>query len=172
MASGDTLIVFTALHNIPPGSRFATIDIFSDGSTPTLTHPVLDFDPGGTTEFADFIGVMPRHYGGGGVTVTIGFSSDATTGNVKWDAFFKSVSDDSDDLDSKAFAAANSVTIATANVAGEVKYASITFTDGADMDSIAVGEMFILRIERDSADGADTMNSNDAELHFVEVKET
>lgn len=172
MASGDTLVVLTALNNSPPATRYATFDTFSDGSTPALTHPVLDFDPGATTEFADFICVMPRHYGGGGLTITVGWSSDATTGNVKWDIFLKSVTDDADDLDTKAFAAANSVTATTATAAGEVDYAAITFTDGADMDSIAAGEMFILRLERDSADAADTMDSNDAELHFIEIKET
>ncbi len=42
-------------------------------------------------------------------------------------------------------------------------------TDGADMDSVAVGELFRLKITRDaSSDDAD----NDAELHAVELKET
>ncbi len=133
---------------------------------------MLDFDPGATTEFADFIGVMPANYDGGGLTVTIGWSSDATTGAVKWDGAFKSVTDDADDLDSKAFASIQTVTATTATAAGEVDYADITFTDGAQMDSVAAGEMFVFRLERDSADAADTMDSNDAELHFVKIAET
>jgi hypothetical protein len=170
MASGDTLVVFTALNNSPPTTRFATQDTFVDGSTPTLQYPVLDFDPGATTEFADFISVMPGQYdGSSAIEVVIGWSSDATSGNVKWDISFKSVSDDVDDLDTKAFAAIQSITDATASAAGEVVYSVIDFTN-AQADSVGANEMFILRIERDSADAADTMNSNDAELHTVEVR--
>lgn len=170
MATGDTLVAFTALHNSPPATRFATLDSFSDGSTPATSHPVLDFDPGATTEFADFTGVMPGQWDGTtAITVVLGWSSDATTGNVKWDVQFKSVTDDADDLDTKAFAAIQSVTATTASAAGEVDYASINFSV-AQADSIAPNEMFILRVERDSADAADTMDSNDAELHFVEIK--
>jgi hypothetical protein len=51
-------------------------------------------------------------------------------------------------------------------------YTGITFTDGADMDSVAAGDLFILRVRRESSDtGNDTM-SNDAHLWVVEVKET
>jgi hypothetical protein len=35
-----------------------------------------------------------------------------------------------------------------------------------------VDELFYLAVERDSADGADTMNSNDAELISVHLSET
>ena len=37
MASGDTLTIFTPLHNEPPSSNPATLDIRNQ-------HPVLDFD--------------------------------------------------------------------------------------------------------------------------------
>jgi hypothetical protein len=40
------------------------------------------------------------------------------------------------------------------------------------MDSVAVGEYFRLTVTRDSADAADTMNSNDAELIAVYLRET
>jgi len=175
MASGDTLVVFGALHNEPPDADFATLDtiLVASADEPDDLIRVLDFDPGATNEHAEFSAVMPRHYAGTtGITVTLIWSSDATTGNVKWDVAFKSVTDDADDLDTKVYAAVNTVTATTATVAGEADYAAITFTDGADMDSVAVGEYFRMRVTRDSADAADTMNSNDAELIAIEIKET
>jgi len=166
MASGDTLAVFTALNNEPPASNFATLDTRN-------SIPVLDFDPD-TDESAEFGGFMPRNYAGGGITVTIGWMATDTTvtpHSVVWDAAFKSVSDDADDLDSKSFAAANSVTDQEASASGEVAYAEITFTDGADMDSVAAGEYFRLRITRDADNGSDSL-TGDAELLFIEIKET
>jgi len=115
---------------------------------------------------------MPRHYGGGGLTVTIGWmATSATTGDVVWDAALKSVTDDADDLDTKAFAAVNSATDTTASASGEVAYTTVTFTDGADMDSVAAGEYFQFYLNRDANNGSDTM-TGDAELVFIEIRET
>ena len=175
MASGDTLCYFDALSGVPGDADFATLDTILSASTdePDNVIPVLDFDPGATEEYVYFRGVMPRHYSGGGVTVTIGWSSTATTGNVIWSMAWKSVSDDADDLDTKVFAAENdSAADATASAAGEVAYTTITFTDGADMDSVAAGEYFWIELRRSSADANDTLDSNDAEFHFMEIRET
>ena len=43
-ASLDTLIIFTALSNVPPATLFATFDTFVDADTPNTVHAVLDFD--------------------------------------------------------------------------------------------------------------------------------
>ena len=164
MASGDTLCVFTPAMSEPPSTNFGTLDT-RNGVL------VLDFDDT-TDESTQFPGFMPRRYDGGGLTVTIGWmATTATTGNCIWDIAFKSVSDDADNLDTKAFAAANSVTATTATASGEVDYAEITFTDGADMDSVAAGEYFRIQINRDANNGSDTL-SGDAELVFIEIKET
>jgi hypothetical protein len=171
MASGDTLITFDAASNIPPSTRGATFDTFVDASTPTTVHLVLDFDPGATTEFAVFRGVMPGQYDGtSALEVVLHWSSDvAGTEVVKWDVSWKSISDDDVDMDSAAFAAIQTVSATTASAAGEMDYAVIDFTN-AQADGIQPNEVFLLRVERDSADAADTMNSNDAELHTVEVR--
>ena len=63
MASGQTLCIFTPLHNEPPASNPAILDTRNQ-------HTVLDFDPT-TNESAVFKGIMRRNYGGGGVTVDI-----------------------------------------------------------------------------------------------------
>lgn len=164
MASGDSLCVFVPAMSEPPASNYATFDT-RNGVL------VLDFNDT-TDESVEFPGFMPRHYDGGGLTVTVGWmATTATTGNCIWDVAFKSVSDDADDLDTKAFAAVNSVTATTASATGEVDYATITFTDGADMDSVAAGEYFRLSLNRDANNASDTM-TGDAELVFVEIRET
>ena len=166
MASGDTLCYFNALHGEPPASAFATLDTRN-------AVPVLDFDAT-TDEAIVFGGLMPRHYAGGGVTVTVGWmASSAITGTISLDAAFMSVTDDADDLDTKAFAAANNANAAPASASGEVQYTTIAFTDGADMDSVAVGEYFRLQITRDADSTTSTDDMvGDAELVFVEIKET
>ena len=170
MAALDTLGVWTAASGVPPTTRFATLDTFISGDTPTQEFLVLDFDPGSTTEFADFTGVMPGQYNGtDALEVVLHWSSDATTGNVKWDVAFKRVTDDGDDLDSVVFDTIQTVTSATANVAGELSYSVIDFTN-AEADGLQPNEVFFIRVERDSADGDDTMDSNDAELHTMELR--
>lgn len=172
MASGDTLLILTALASTPPDADAATLDVVAGGSTPAEQVPVLDFDPGATQEYADFICEMPQSYGGGGLTIIIKWSSDATSGDCVWDIAIRRVQDDAEDIDGAHTYAYNSVTSTTASAAGELDYATITFTDGADMDSVAVGESFVLRLSRDSDEAADTMDSNDAEFWSMEIKET
>ena len=174
MSSGDALCVFLPEMNMPPDADFATLDtkLTASADEPDDVITLLDFDDGATNEFASFRGIMPEHYGGGGITCTILWSSGAaTTGDARWEIAFKSVTDDADDLDSKVYADANAVNTTTANVAGEVAYADIAFTDGADMDSIAKNEMFFMTINTDSADAAHTL-VGDAELHAIYITET
>lgn len=163
MASGDTLVIFTPLHNEPPASNAATIDLRNQ-------HPVLDFDAS-TNESAVFSSVMPRHYAGGGVTVYVHYAmTTATSGDVDWDVAWERIGDQQQDIDSDGFAAVNSVDNTTVpGTSGNVDIVNVTFTDGADMDSVAVGEGFRLKITRDAV--SDTA-AGDAELRFVEVKET
>lgn len=163
MATGDTLVVLTALHNEPPASNFATIDTRN-------AHPVLDFDPT-TNEDAVFTFVLPQHYGGGGLTINLGYSmASAVTGDIDWDAAIERIGDQQQDVDADGFAAANSVDNTTVPATtGNVDVVTITFTDGADMDSLAAGEVGRIKITRDAV--ADTAAGN-AELHFVHIKET
>lgn len=163
MATGETLISWTALNNEPPSSNFATFDTRNN-------HPVLDFDAS-TNEDAIFSGIMPRNYGGGGVTVYIHYSmSSATTNTVDWDVAFERVGDQQQDVDSDGFATAQSVDNTTVpGTSGFVDIVNVAFTNGAQMDSIAVGEKFRIKITRDAvSDDA----AGDAELHCIEIKET
>ncbi len=164
MASGDTLLVFTPFSNEPPTSTFATIDQRNQ-------HPVLDFD-GATNESAVFSAVMPRSYAGSGLTVYIHYSMSTETSNdIDWDVDFERIGDGSQDVDSDGFTGApNSVDGTTVPAtSGLVDIVNVTFTNGADMDSIAVGELFRIKITRDAVSDTST---GDAELHAVEIKET
>lgn len=162
MASGNTLLIFTPLQNEPPASNYATLDLRNG-------HPVLDFDPT-TQETAIFSGVMPLHYGGGGVTVYVHATSDAASGTLGWDVSFERMSDATTDLDSDSFATAQTVTAATVpGTSGVVLVLNVAISNGANMDSVAAGESFRLRIRRDVAN--DT-SASDANLLAVTIKET
>lgn len=163
MASGNTLLVFLPQQNEPPSSNAATPDTRNG-------HYVLDFDTT-TGESAIFKGVMPRHYGGGGVTIYVHYSmTSATSGTCGWLTAFERVSDSQQDIDSDGFASANTLTAVTVpGTSGHVDISNVAHTDGAQMDSVAVGEGFRLKITRDVAnDNA----SGDAELWAIEIKET
>jgi hypothetical protein len=162
VASGNTLCVFTALSNEPPAANYATFDLRNG-------HAVLDFDQT-TQEVAIFRGVLPRHYAGGGITVYVHWSADVTSGTVGWDVAFERVGDGQQDIDSDGFATAQTVTAVTVPAtSGHVDITNVAVTDGANIDSIAVGEMFRLRVRRDVAN--DTA-AGDAQLLAVELKET
>jgi len=163
MASGDTLLIFSPLANEPPSSNYATPDVRNG-------HPVLDFDAA-TNESAVFSSIMPQHYGAGGVTVYIHYAmSSATANTVDWDVAFELVGDQDLDIDGDSFAAANSVDNTTVpGTSGLVDIVSVAFTDGADMDSVAAGDGFRLKVTRDAASD-DAVG--DAELWKVELRET
>jgi len=163
MASGDTLLLLPATSGIPTSSNGATFDIRNQ-------HPVADFDAA-TNESLVFSAIMPRNYGGGGLTAYIHYSmSSAVSGDIDWDIALERIGDQQQDVDSDGFAAVNSVDNTTVpGTSGNVDIVNITFTDGADMDSIAVGEAFRLKITRDAVSDTAT---GDAELHHIEIKET
>lgn len=163
MASGNTLLQFHALDNEPPASNFATLDLRNG-------HAVLDFDTT-TQETAIFTGVVPRNYAGGGITVYVHWAaSSATTGTGGWDVAFERIGDGQQDIDSDGFATAQTVTAATVpGTSGNVKITNVAVSNGANMDSIAVGEAFRLRVRRDVANDS---AAGDLELVAVELKET
>jgi hypothetical protein len=165
MASGNTLCTFFPADNEPPTASFATLDTRN-------SHPVLDFDAS-ADEHAVFTGVLPRHYAGGGITVTLYWgASSATTGNVIWNTAVERLEDEGTDTDADSFATANaSSAVACPSTSGAIQYTTIAHTSGAQMDSLAAGEMFRIKVTRDADNGSDTM-TGDAELFAVEIKET
>jgi len=96
--------------------------------------------------------------------------TSATAGTIDWDAAFERIGDQQLDIDGDGFAAVNSVdNITVPAICGYVDVVSVPFTDGADMDSVAAGEAFRIKITRDAInDDA----AGDAELVAVEIRET
>lgn len=164
MASGDTLLIFHPYNNEPVSSNYATLDTRNQ-------HPCLDFDAS-TNESAVFSSVMPQSYAGTtGVTVYLHYAmSSATTNTVDWDVAFERIGDQQLDIDGDSFAAVNSVDNTTVpGTTGLVDIVSVAFTNGSDMDSVAAGESFRLKVTRDATNDDAT---GDAELYKVEIRET
>ena len=167
MASGDTLVTFFPADNEPPTSNYATLDTRNG-------HPCLDFD-GATDEEAVFTGVLPRNYAGGGLTVYLHVSyTSATSGSGRWQADIERMDASSLDIDADSFTGTfQSAGVTAPGTSGQIIVATITFTSGAQMDSLAAGEPFRLKVRRD-ADGTSGTDdiATDAELLAVEIKET
>lgn len=164
MASGDQLDVFTPLGYEPASSNYATLDTRNQ-------HPVLDFDAS-TDESAVWSSVLPANYDGGGVTVKLHYAmTSATSGDVVLTAAFERIGSGSQDTDSDGFATAKSVTSTVDGTSGNVKVATITFTNGAEMDSVAASEEYRIKITRDADNGSDTA-TGDLELRKVSIEET
>lgn len=164
MASGDTLCVFKPQHNQPPASNYATLDTRNG-------HVVLDFDAS-TEEAAYFAGILPHNYAGGGLNVYVHWmATSATSGNVKWGGSLEAHDAGGTDLDSDSFAAEQTQTGAAQATSGQVTQTTISFTDGAQIDSLTGGLSFRFKLARKAADAADTM-TGDAELLGIEIRET
>jgi len=165
MASGNTLASFTPHHNQPAASAFATLDVRNQ-------HLVLDFDAA-ADETAIFPGVLSRAYAGGGITAKITWCPDtATSGTCRWFGQFERMNS-TFDIDANSFDATGASAGGTAVGAGQIVETELTFTDGARLDSLAVGEAFRFMLTRDAdgTTGTDDM-AGDASLLRVELRET
>lgn len=166
MATTNVLAVFTPLNNEPPASAFATLDTRN-------AHVTLDFD-GATDEEAVFSGVLPSHYAGGGLTIeTFWAFTSATSGSLRVQTSIERIDASSLDIDADSFATANSAGGTAPGTSGQVIKVTTTHASGAEMDSLAAGEAYRLKIRRD-ADGTSGTDdiTTDAELIAVHVKET
>ncbi len=163
MASGDTLYILRP-QNYEPAT--------SNSVTPSTRngHTTLLFS-GTVNQSAVFGCILPRHYSGNGITVYLHYAmATATSGDIDWDAAFERVGDQQQDIDSDGFASVQSVDNTTVpGTSGNVDIVSIAFTDGAQIDSIAVGEYFRMQVTRDAVSDAD---NTVAELIAIELKET
>jgi hypothetical protein len=168
MASGDAVVQI--IKEMPPGSDYATLDAREGGSTPKEEVLVHDFDAA-ADEYIDFLCKL-EGYGGGGLTFTLVWSASSATANeVRWGIAIRRIADDAEDIDGAHSYDFNEVDDTAPNVSGEVSHATITFSNGADMDSWAEGELAIVRVYR-NADHANDDLTGDAELWGVFGLET
>lgn len=169
MASGQPVVV--VLGVTPPGANFARPEIRAGGSTPAERVNIWRFSPT-VIEYLDLYCRLVG-YGGGGLTIRLQYYVDtATTGVVRLGAALRRLQDDAEDLDTAHTYDFNDVDDTIPNVNGEPGEAVVTFTDGADMDSVLNGEFFILRVRRNATHANDTVNSNDCQLAAVSGTET
>lgn len=166
MASGEA--VLHVLEIWPPQTLFAVLTRRAGGSSPVEGQNVWAFDTT-TIWYLDFLCSL-RGYDGGGLTLTLPWTAaSATSGTVIWGAAvhrYQAATDDVDVSHTYDYNAASAATVP--GTAGQMTYTNITFTNGADMDSWADGELAIVRIRRDTADTA----AGNAELWGLLGKET
>ncbi|QGH73072.1 MAG: YadA domain-containing structural protein [Podoviridae sp. ctviO18] len=157
----DELLTFGATSAIPPSTSFATFDTRND-------FTVLDFGDGAVASKSIFVGVMPRDYDDGTMTIVIHFAAtSATSGNAVWDVEFDRVGTTLD-TDSASWATARTATCAVSGTAGRLSTCLITFTK-AQADGVLKGELFRMRVSRDTTDAADTVTGTDLELYYIEI---
>lgn len=162
MASGDLLATFFPRDNEPPSSNYATLGVRNG-------RLVLQFDDT-TSWVAIFTNVLGRTYAGGGITVYVHWTAVAITNTVGWLVAIERGNDGNHDFDTDAFASNATIVAATVDgTSGKAKTTSIGITSGANMDSLAAGEYFRIKVARDVAN--DTAVGN-AEIECVEIRET
>jgi len=112
---------------------------------------VSDFDPN-TTERLFFKALLSTAYGGGGLTFKLQFSATGvTSGNVVVDISIARILAGTDDLDGLTFASVQSATVNVPGTDGVTAIASVSFTNGAQMDSWAAGEYALVKVEFNSS---------------------
>lgn len=157
-----TLFQLRPQANEPPASNFATM--FSRNG-----HPGLSFD-GNVCAIWSF--VMPNTYGGNGVTVDIYTVSSGTANDLDWDGSWERI-ETTQDIDSDSFATAvsadNNNNNATSGIPTKV---SIAFTDGAQMDFCASGELCRFRLCRDDTSDTTAATNGLAVLIGGQIRET
>jgi hypothetical protein len=153
-----TYATFTAEHNQPPSTAFATLDTRN-------SIAVLDFDAA-TDENAVFVGIMPEAASlGSGLIVRLHWmATTATSGNVRWGVQFER---SNTDLDSDSFDTAVEATAAANGTSGILTTTAITVTT---IDGITAGDVFRLKVFRNADDATNDTMTGDAELVAVEVR--
>lgn len=169
MATGD--VVGHIIRILQPATAFATADVRPGGSTPAENYLVYDFDDT-TAEYNDYLVYLAPNYAGGGLTITLPWTATSATSNaVVWRAAIRRLNTGEDVDTSQTYDFNNASASSAPATNGQLTYPTVTFTNGADMDSVVAGELFILRIGRLPTDAGDTM-TGDAELWQPIVRET
>jgi hypothetical protein len=166
MASGNTIATLTPLNYEPPSSNYGRPD--EDAQSRRLIDLAVD-------EIFIGSGMLPMHYAGGGFTVEVHFAMSSSTGASKFINLNAQIERRNDGADMTADGYAAAQTSANHEVpaaAGELEVATITFTDGAQMDNLAVGEHFGLKLTRIDVTGGVDEAAGDLELRAIHIKET
>jgi hypothetical protein len=167
MASGSVVVI---VHQImPPATSFAAFGVRAGASSPAEQVPHWAFDAA-ADEYLDFYCTL-EGYGGNGLTFSIkSMAATATTGGALIALAIRRIADDAEDIDTAQTYDYNEVRIPCASASGEYSYDTITFTNGADMDNLAEGEDFILRMRRRGSDNTSTTGDDMAgDFQFIDL---
>lgn len=159
MASGDILDAPTP--NYPAGASTPSFGQVSGGSTVAEALDTFDFDAA-SAEYMDFYGRLSDRYSSTGVTVKFSWSGKAgTSGNAVWGAAFRRLNS-AETLSGSHSYVYQSTTTAVSGTLTRPSETGIAFTSG-QIDSLAAGEPYILRVYRNAANGSDTL-TGDAQM--------
>lgn len=158
-----------------PTTLGAPIGFIDSASSPVDSFPYYEF---GDSALA-YVDLYCRliGYQGGGLTVNFNLlrTSAAAAAGYYFQAAIRRIATASDDITASHTYDYNSVTVnvpAGPPAAGISMAGAITFTDGADMDSLADNEMFVLRFRRDPTNGADNAGDAARVLATITIRET
>jgi hypothetical protein len=163
MASGNTLITFSAQNMQQPGSSFAFLGTRN-------THPIVVFPDAGD-KAALFGSLLPRHYSNSGVIITLMWAAISVTPAqvCRWAAAFERLEAAGTDIDADSFGTEKTADGNPVTTSGALIYTTLTFTNG-ELDGIIAGEAFRLRIRRITTGVSGNMVGN-AQLVFVSIRE-
>lgn len=138
------------------GSSFPGLSLVQGTNFPVFS---LAYD-GSSTERA-FWKVPLLGYGSGNITCTVEWYADtATSGGVTWETALAAITPntDSQDVETKAFATANTATDTHLGTTGQrVHTVDVTISN---LDSVTAGDVVWLRVSRLPADAGDTMTGD------------
>lgn len=123
--------------------------------------PVASLAFDASTAEAAYIAFRASSYGSGNLTLSLRWYADtASSGDVIWGAAIAAITPDTDtqDIETKAFATANTVTDSHLGTTGQrLHTCSITISN---LDSLAADDWVALKLYRDAAAGGDTMTGD------------
>ena len=172
LGSGNTLSFHTASQFNLPSTGYAQFDLVIGGSTQGEYLSCVAFDAA-TQEYADRLVYFDEKYKGGDIEVTIGHTHNgaaASTGSVLIGAAFQAIASTTNLKNAKTYDY-NQMNPTVATSGGMIKESVITFTAGADMDSIAANTAAILRFTRGAATGVLDNFTTDWQLVYFKIRE-
>lgn len=141
-------IPFLPREAIPAASNGAQFDVIAGTNFPV---PVLWFDA--TTSETAYFFFRAESYGSGNITANVQWYADtASSGDVTWDLSLAAITPntDSQDIETKAFATANSATDSHLGTTGQRLHGvDVTLSN---LDSVAAGDWVCLRVVRNTSD--------------------
>lgn len=158
-----------------PATLGAPLMSIADASSPVGGAPYFAFADAALA-YRDFYCRLYDYHGGG---LTLNFevlrTSAAAAATYYFQAAIRRVNTATEDITASHTYDYNSVTVtipAGPPAAGIPMAGTITFTNGADMDSLATNEMFVLRFRRDPTHANDNAGDTARVLATISIKET